>query len=407
MIMIYLRLYTTMLSQKIRLMTKMGVFCILIFTFGVVVIRNNETYQQIKPEVITTIEKFPNFLNCNCNGENFCFHGINYKGDVGLGKRFDCSLHAGLSRYKLTDEEIDSTPNDFDRLNPKTWQPMFVTSASDNHFSEVRMMVKNIKQFYPDSKIVLYDLGLEIDQVLEIRQWCNVEYKRFNFSKYPFYVGQLLTYAFKVLILEALQEYGTFFYFDSSIRITGRNMNEFLRAVKDRRLTPLSNHVATSHSVFSTTHMKMYDYLPLPFVVLQMTDFTSTMFVSDSPYTRKVLKWFYLCAMTKNCIAPKGAVRHCPLEKYATYYPSLYLNCHRFDQAYWNLYFLTYLFGEEKGAIELGYTKPWTELNSTIVRKVEASHLAAISSLTALIDIRRKDGIRKPIQFPCSYSLDR
>jgi hypothetical protein len=58
----------------------------------------------------------------------------------------------------------------------------------------------------------------------------------------------------------------------------------------------------------------MLAYLPLPLLVTQVPEIQSTFqFVSDSPYTRYILKWWYLCAMTKECLAPGGSIVSCKL----------------------------------------------------------------------------------------------
>ncbi|KAI6198834.1 Protein of unknown function DUF1647 family-containing protein [Aphelenchoides besseyi] len=394
-----------MLSRRMCLIGKICSFVSLLSISGYFFWKKKENDPSVEL-LTTTTEKLLNYDYCNCNGENFCFHGLDAEGKVTLGKQFDCSLYSGLQQFALTQEHVDNATNDYERLNPETWQPVFITSVSDDHFPEARRLFQSLNQFYPNSRIIMYDLGLSDKKINELITWCNVEYRKFDFSKYPQHVSQLLTYAFKLLILEVLQEHKTFFYLDSSARLTGRNLDTFLRAVKEGRLMPLSTHGFTTHigsltSPFTLLISEMYDYVPISFNLLQMTEIQSTMFLSDSSYTRKILKWFYLCAMTEECIAPKGSIRHCALNEYPTYYSNIYLNCHRFDQAFWNLYSLAFMFGEYRGAVKLNYTNPWIELNSTVIEEVERNRAASMNPISSLLDIRRKDGLRRRLKLEC------
>ncbi|KAI6233446.1 hypothetical protein M3Y99_00913500 [Aphelenchoides fujianensis] len=224
---------------------------------------------------------------CLCGGENFCFSGLDETGAVRWGRRFDCELLGALRAARLTDEEAARTPLDAARIDANDqWNPVFVTATSSNHFSELRSLIRLLHSLYPKSRIV-----------------------------------------------ETLQVHKTFFWFDTSVRPAGRHLAEFLRGVLSGHLPPFSTHTArTHHSVFASTHPGMFTYLPLPPLVLQLTEMESSFqFVSDAPYTRYVFKWWLLCAMTRGCIAPKGAQKYCrtrePKKKYRTY-----MKCHRFDQ---------------------------------------------------------------------------
>ncbi|KAI6230838.1 hypothetical protein M3Y99_01011800 [Aphelenchoides fujianensis] len=225
-------------------------------------------------------------LKCLCEGENFCFPGLDEKGAVRWGRRFDCGLLGALRAARLTDEEAARAPMDAARIDATgQWAPVFVRATSSNHFSELRPLIRLLRALYPKSRI------------------------------------------------ETLQVHKTFFWFDTSVRPAGRHLVEFLRGVQSGHLPPFSTHTArTHHSVFASTHPTMFTYLPLPPLVLQLTEMESSFqFVSDAPYTRYVLKWWLLCAMTRGCIAPKGAQKYCrarePKKKYRTY-----MKCHRFDQ---------------------------------------------------------------------------
>ncbi|KAI6230259.1 hypothetical protein M3Y99_01081400 [Aphelenchoides fujianensis] len=265
---------------------------------------------------------------CLCEDENFCFPGLDKKGAVRWGRRFDCGLLGALRTARLTDEEAARTPLDAVRIDASDrWDPVFVTATSSNHFAELRPLIRLLHAHYPKSRIVVrrHRPGVE-----EAKAWCNVEVRTFHFGRYPPHVKNLRTYAFKLAIVVM---HKTFFYLDTSVRHTGRHLVELLRGVQSGHLPPFSTHTArTHHSVFASTHPGMFAYLPLPPLVSRLMEMESSVqFVSDAPYTRYVFKWWLLCAMTRECIAPKGAQHYCrirePKNKHRTY-----MKCHRFDQ---------------------------------------------------------------------------
>ena len=64
----------------------------------------------------------------------------------------------------LTDIDAAETQSDFEHLTID-WKPVFVTSIASNHFKEGRKLIKLISDHYPDSKIVVYDIGLKQSDV--------------------------------------------------------------------------------------------------------------------------------------------------------------------------------------------------------------------------------------------------
>ncbi|KAI6185777.1 hypothetical protein M3Y98_00061300 [Aphelenchoides besseyi] len=337
---------------------------------------------------------------CNCNGENFCFKGLDEVGNVRLGLPFNCSLYEQLKSLQLLDSDAANAKPDYKQIEADdNWSPVFVTSVSTTHFQELRNFVKTIRAHYLKSKIVIFDVGLQAEEIEELKSWCLVEYRRFDFSKYPPHVKKIMNYSFKLAIVEAFQTYKTFFYFDTSVRITGKNLAAFLQGVQSGVLLPFSTHMVAIHSVYATTHPNMSTYLPLPLIITQMHEIQSPSFLSDSPYTRYILKWWYLCAMTKNCIDPLGADVRCAVEKYPDLYRT-YINCHRFDQAYWNIAGLAYLFGPERGAVQLNYTTDWNTLTENLIVEVEQKREKVMENFFKLLYLRR-DSINTVLKLPC------
>ncbi|KAI6185770.1 hypothetical protein M3Y98_00060400 [Aphelenchoides besseyi] len=341
---------------------------------------------------------------CNCNGENFCFKGLDEVGNVRLGLPFNCSLYEKLKSLQLLDSDAANAKPDYKQIEADdNWSPVFVTSVSTTHFQELRNFVKTIRAHYLKSKIVIFDVGLQAEEIQELMSWCLIEYRKFDFSKYPPHVKKIMNYSFKLAIVEAFQTYKTFFYFDTSVRITGKNLITFLQGVQSGVLLPFSTHTYAVHSVYATIHPKMSTYLPLPLIITQMQELQSTaQFISDSSYTRYILKWWYLCALTEHCIDPPGAKVAC-FPSPRTWYDlrRTYIECHRFDQAYWNIAALAYLFGPERGAVRLHYCDDWEILNENLIAEVEKKRGKAMQMFFSLIVVDRDNFMKTKLELKC------
>ncbi|KAI6243209.1 hypothetical protein M3Y99_00145100 [Aphelenchoides fujianensis] len=361
----------------------------------------NTRKPKVRPNVDPTYTR-PEFdPNCLCNGENFCFRGIDDYGEVQRGRPFDCALYAGLAANGLLERDAQRAAHHFDTIDPAECSPVFVSAVSSNHMGEMRVFVRNISAYYPRSKFLIFDIGLAEWDLVELKGWCNVEYRRFDFAAYPPHVAQLRSYAFKLAIIEALQEHKTFFFFDASIRLTAASLGDFIRGAQDGRLLPQTAGLFTVHSVFAATHPAMYRFLPLPLLVAQVPQLQATaQFVSDSPYTRHVLKW-YLCAMTPECIAPPGSTGRCRLQDYADRHRT-YMKCHRFDQSLSDLIGLSFLYGEQRGALKMGYTtRNWTFLDEKEVVEIDWRRRQALQSFFSTLRIKRRDVQLDRLELPC------
>ena len=60
-----------------------------------------------------------------------------------------------------------------------------VTGISSNHFQESRSLFGSVHEQMPNTKIIVYDIGLTKSQVSTLQTYCNVEIRKFNFQKYP------------------------------------------------------------------------------------------------------------------------------------------------------------------------------------------------------------------------------
>ncbi|KAI6230019.1 hypothetical protein M3Y99_01110300 [Aphelenchoides fujianensis] len=350
-----------------------------------------------EPEVQLTAEE------CLCYGENFCFEGLDSNGRVVRSRRFDCGLYAGLKKQRLLDSDARSVRL-ADSLNQSAadWSPVFVTYASSDHLGESRVLIKSIRAHYPTALILYYDIGLTERDAEEVRSWCRVELRRFNFSAFPRHFSNLQTYAFKLLILQDVlndAKITNFFVLDASIQVKNNDLYAFVEGGRDGKILPFTNLGPAGHSVYATTQpgKRMFRWLPLPHVVTQIAELESTLFVADAPYTRYVFKWFYLCAMTADCISPPGAQIYCKEDGGRLHFRK----CHRFDQAFWNIAALARLFGPQREAVRLNWTTDWSQLNSEVVLRVEQRRSEVLEDYRRLIPAEHDPGTDVPLRIDC------
>ena len=214
-----------------------------------------------------------------------------------------------------------------------------VTAISSNHFQELTDHIAKLPRFFGDVKLVLFDLGLTEEQVQAIRKMSLVEYRKFDFLKYPPHVANLINYAWKILIIqETLAEFEAIMWMDASVMLTGTYLPAIDQMVKENSSFLFFNHLG-SNRVLSVTHPNMLDYLPVVRASAMRTNhmaLANGMIIFNTlQVQRDVMKWAVLCALCKNCIAPLEAKLDCRegLVGKADYF----IDCHRYDQAVFNV----------------------------------------------------------------------
>ncbi|CAD5220067.1 unnamed protein product [Bursaphelenchus xylophilus] len=240
--------------------------------------------------------------------------------------------------------------------------------------------------------------GCQGENINEIQSWCNVEYRKFDYANYPPHFRNLLSYAFKIVIAEILRTERNFFFYDSSVRLDDNLHKMIPKAIKEGKILPFMNFNAAWHSVYATLANGTLDYIPLPNEVLYAREYQSILFISDSAYTRRFIRWFSLCALTEDCISPKGAIVNCTLHGDPLHDK---MNCHRYDQNLWNMIHLEFLFHPiERGAISLGLIDKWgngTEFIRNVLRERDSRYLWWGSKFLVV-----RAGSQTPIKVECA-----
>ena len=190
---------------------------------------------------------------------------------------------------------------------------VFVNAMSSNHFTESRNMVGSILQQMPGAHIIIYDLGLLSEQVAEIGTMCGVELRAFNFNAYPAHVTSknLLNYAWKPLIIKEISlEYEIVVWVDTSVRFKASLKLHIFPYFLSTNFTyvgpPLLrlSHVQFAHDgIIAYFNLSREELKGLPIIEANFGVFWMT-----NPVTKLLDDWVD-CAMNKECIEPKGALR--------------------------------------------------------------------------------------------------
>ena len=248
----------------------------------------------------------------------------------------------------LGQDSMNCTCQDF-----LTCRLVVITAFSNNHFCEAEDMIASVQANLPNTRLIVYDLGLSIGNKTQLSKFCNVEVRPFDFSKYPLYVKRLLTYAWKpIIISEVIREYEIVIYGDASMR--------FRRPAAERlipRLLEFPFVSGPSHRFPSTTltHDSTLKFLGLNMsraIAAKEINGTvpATLFCAwfTSVIREKWMKRWLDCALHEECIAPPGSSPYgCKGNYRLKKGDGAYTGCHRFDQSALNI-ILYQEFGRER-----------------------------------------------------------
>ena len=121
---------------------------------------------------------------------------------------------------------------------------------------------------------------------------------------------------------------------DSSFRWMTPDMTQLYQRARDSGGFVLS--VPTGHSNFAVTHPGMFRYLATNIEKQKQTEqfgATAVFVVNTRANFDEVLWWYYLCALTEDCVAPSKQ-RFC---RFASDRFGKFAECHRFDQSLANV----------------------------------------------------------------------
>ena len=145
----------------------------------------------------------------------------------------------------------------------KKYTPTPVTACSSNHFREHLTHADRVAKFFPDHKIVFYDIGLSEAEAHWVKNNPRYVYKKFNFEEYPSHVSYLKNYAWKILIwADVLPKYGSIVWFDSSIWFWNGTQHWIQEKIVKQDSCWLYYIKEAAHDISSHTHPNMYGFFP-------------------------------------------------------------------------------------------------------------------------------------------------
>ena len=232
------------------------------------------------------------------------------------------------------EHEYNTTPVEMEKGVQFLPKLMLVTAISSNHFNELIAHITPAGKILPHEKIVVYDLGLNQQEIEQLNSIPYVEYRKFNLSRFPEHVKNLHTYAFKPLIIaETLAQFGGVMWMDSSVVLAKDYSYHHLMERMIKQKSGFLYYVSPSrHSIVFATHKHMFDYLPMKGTRetnANMAQATGMILFNTESMLRNVMKWVILCSLHEDCIAPKGAQLECDF----SLPDHVFGGCHRYDQS--------------------------------------------------------------------------
>ena len=212
---------------------------------------------------------------------------------------------------------------------------LIVSAISSNHYEEGKDMIGSAQHFLPTRRIVMYDLGLQESQRKEIKKFCNVELRKFDFGKYPAYFRYLYKYAWKPVIIRQLaHEAEHLFWADSSVRFVENFESSFSKLDK----FPVKGH-HHEFDIIQVTHSGTLDYFKVTREAMRNLAGMEGGLVlfKTNKVAMHIIDLWCDCAMHEDCIAPKNTI-HWPCNLTLVQPGSTkYIGCHRYDQSTLNI----------------------------------------------------------------------
>ena len=227
-----------------------------------------------------------------------------------------------------------------------------VTGISDNHFEEAMDMIGSVHHFLPDTKIILYDVGLSKSHLQALHCIENIEVRYYNFAKYPDFGKSygLGGHTWKVYVVnEVSKQYSVFLWLDASARLRKPLTDGFLQRLFQFPLAAGHKHCSNTNMVAFTLDSTL-EHLHLTRESMRgVLGFESNilLFKMDNN-TRFLMDQWVDCALNKKCMygvnRPKQACRWQRPDQGTLI---AYNGCQRFDQPTLNLIVAKY-FGKKR-----------------------------------------------------------
>lgn len=195
---------------------------------------------------------------------------------------------------------------------------IIVTAASSNHFGCLKNLLYTISGFEPDTRTIIYDIGLTEAESKEISsKW---EVGKFQFELYPDWIRLGMgtergrrsgAYAWKASIIADILELGTVLWMDAG-NLVMRPLTKIREVLKHNTVySPTS-----AGTIAQWTDPRTIEYLRTPDEYLRRSNRNGALIGVTQQAISLVENWEN-CCLTRECIEPKGVTQ----------------KTHRYDQA--------------------------------------------------------------------------
>lgn len=191
---------------------------------------------------------------------------------------------------------------------------VIITGSSSSHFKSLFQLLKSLMIYEAKATIIVYDLGLRIEQYKAIESdFPTIELRKFNYNNCPDYFNINIDngkYAWKpVIINEVLNEFKCSICWLDGGNVLKKELNELRKIIKLYGFySPFSKG-----TIKDWTHHKTLKYFKVSndSDLLRKTNLNGANVAAD--YHNKsatlIINEWAKCALTKECIAPEGATR--------------------------------------------------------------------------------------------------
>ena len=229
-----------------------------------------------------------------------------------------------------------------------------VTGFSSNHYNEAQDMLGSVHHFLPKTPIIIYDVGMDNEQVKALKELKNVEVRKYdfeangrtNYRKIGHGAG-LGCYAWKIFVMdEVSREHKVFAWLDASIRlikpITSSDCVESLNNIPlsacfnhmySRRMMQFTDEGTVKHLNITRQQMKDVVGFMSGCLMFKMTE-----------KMRLLMEKWVDCAYNEECICGTKATRIKGYCNFSEPQSTKFIpGCHRYDQATLNWLSAIYL----------------------------------------------------------------
>ena len=234
---------------------------------------------------------------------------------------------------------------------------VIMSAISSDHMAEATEMIISVQEHMPNTRLIMYSLGLTDAEMVLLRSYCNLELRVFDFDKYPaisYSKHNLHKYGWKPLVAkEIADEYDVILWLDASGRLTGpidEKVFKYLQSMPAFMAGPWKGKwcVHSNDPIVSYTHDKTLKYffpnksrdlsvLRKELVVWGHMQTTIWLVWLNEDMRKRLLNNWVDCAFHEECMAPREAVLDCnPIKRWfiSLFSPEgQYIGCHRYDQS--------------------------------------------------------------------------